>query len=218
MPNLLSHQRFIGIGKPDSLLPQKTSTILPVSLAHPDPLSVFDTRTNNTEAEVTENNDAFQVLMDKGLEIDEKSRQEAGKQGLSRQDYQQRFWQEYLDQSQDQALFWKARASIRYRIMNEIYHDFIHTPGELFTLTRQAVELFQRVNIHLAGITIYEIADEVNKRKKQKNKIPPMELLAEVLAEKKLDTKSFPLLLNFAKKSPTFKKSNPAMAGLQKLL
>jgi len=188
LPTLAARQHFIGIGRPDSYVTHQKGTVFPVTdvLQHADSVSATD----------EDRNAAFATVLSHQNEIERKAKQEMGKRGLSQQDYEELFWEQYLEHisPDDTTMLWKARSSPRYHLMWNMYHSLKHQPNELFTLTQKTMEVFQRINGVLAIHIINDIAGEVAKRKREKKNITPQAILEAVLSDRNSDEKNSLLL------------------------
>ena len=206
-------QQFIGIGRPDSYSKPRKYTSLPQK----DILYDF-TRSIGNDEEVDR---AFSEILKRADDFEITAHQEMGKRGLSRQDYEELFWENYLEHlSPDQLLqSWNARSSPRYHLMWEIHHTMRGQDSPLITFTQPVMEIFHRINGVLAINIINEIAGEVAKRKREKKKITPQVILDGVLQERNITMNQFLEVYTLATKSFLFKdQKSPHLVQLKKLL
>lgn len=217
LPDLSGSQRLIGFAMPEWMVTPVPRAYVPIQIPDTDPLaSCMPADVNFFQANI-----AFQTLLAKGVEIDGKAAENVGKRGLSRQQYREHYWFTYLEQLSDQELkdiLWAARASSGYAMTMELYQNLPDKHSTLARMTAEDVELFTRIDRFLAISISIEIAEEVTKLKKQKKKIPPQQILEEVLMKKGIDIQTLKVLLALAKKTPLFTKHKTALLPLQKLL
>ena len=207
-------QTFIGIGRPDSLLTDRQRH---APLATVDVLAPF----NLPSIDHLQANWAFQQILNREAELAGKAKREAGKRGLSQQEYEEVYWEEYLEHASKEDIdrLWEARSAPRYQLMWEMYQHLKAQPGDLLTFTEQTLKVFGRINPFLAIHISNEIANEIAKKKRDQKKITPAILFESLLQDHHCSAKQFGAIYKLATHSFAFKaQKNPHLVQLKKLL
>lgn len=205
LPDLATHQQLVGFAMPEWMVSPVPRSFRPIAVPNTDPLAAVMPKDVN----MIQANTAFESLIQMGITINQRADENVGKQGRSRRQLADQYWFSYLEtlpRQEQNSILWAARSSPRYTITIDLYQNLPDKGNALAQAMAEEVEVFTRIDRYLALAIITDIADDLTKQKKQKKKIPPEQILAEILAQKELDAKSIKTLFALAKKTPLFEK------------
>lgn len=205
LPELATHQQLIGFAMPEWMVSPIPHAFRPLIVPDTDPLAAF----MPGDILMTGANDAFESIIQTGIKITLRVDENVGKRGFSKKRLADQYWFSYLEglsKEEQHDILWSARSSLRYQLALELYRNLPDKQSPLAIVTAEEIDVFARIDRYLAISIITDIADDLTKEKKQKKKIPVIQLLDELLIEKGIDAKEMKTLIALAKKTPMFKK------------